>query len=204
MQIHRQLARRFRIQQLTEPGGDHPGEQVAGTAGGHPRIAGEIDEGAVVRARDDRSMPFEHDVHAVRCGELRRMTKPIVLHGLDTQIEQPRHFAWMWRDHHVNAVAADQSLGIVGKRVEGIGVQNQRHAGALDQAVDKRGRPRRLPEARPHRDHVRFELQNPLERGEVDGPGRRFLETFRHVFRSHRRNDGEARARRRDGDQPRA
>ena len=36
MEIHRQLARGFGVEQLREPGAEHSGEHVAGAAGRHP------------------------------------------------------------------------------------------------------------------------------------------------------------------------
>src|SRR5688500_6620925 len=46
VQIGGKLAGSLRIQDLREPGGNHPREQIASAAGGHARVAGEVDERA--------------------------------------------------------------------------------------------------------------------------------------------------------------
>ena len=83
VQVDGQLARRFGVEQLREPGRDHPGQQVAGAAGRHAGVAGQVDERAALRAGDDRAMPLEHDVDAMGGGKLARVLEPIVLHRLD-------------------------------------------------------------------------------------------------------------------------
>ena len=48
-----------------------------------PGVAGQVDERAPVRRRDDRAMALEHDVDAVRGRELARDAEAVVLHGVD-------------------------------------------------------------------------------------------------------------------------
>ena len=45
VQEDRELTGRFGIEQLGEPRRQHAGQDVAGAAGGHPRVAGRVDEG---------------------------------------------------------------------------------------------------------------------------------------------------------------
>ena len=51
VQVHGELARRLGIEQLAEPRGNHAGQEVAGAAGRHPGVAGQVDERAIVRRR---------------------------------------------------------------------------------------------------------------------------------------------------------
>ena len=116
-------------------------------------------------------------------------------------LEQARHFARMRRDDHVDAVAADEAIRLAGKRIQRIGVEDQRHAGALEQPLHERGGAGRLAQTRPDRDDVRLDVEHPVERRVIDRAGRRFVERLGHVLRSHRGNDRHARARRRNRDE---
>ena len=127
----------------------------------------------------DRAVALEDDVDAVRRGELARVREAIVLHRLDGAVEQPRHLARVRRDDHVDAVAARQPIGIAAE-----GVRARRHRApaarrALEQAMDERRRARILAEARADGDDVGVEVEHAIERGEVDGAGRRFVERHR-------------------------
>ena len=142
-----------------------------------------------VRAGDDRAMPFEHDVHAVRGGEFasRARSRSCCTASM-LMLEQPRHLTRMRRDDHVDAVAADEPIRIAGERVQRIGVEHQRHARALEQPVHERRGAGRLAETGTDRDDVGLEIEHPIERRIIDRPGRRFLERLGHVLRRHRGN----------------
>ena len=99
----------------------------------------------------DGAVSLEHDVDAMRGGELARVREAIVLHRFDGAVDQPRHLAGMRRDDHVDAVAAHQPLGLAREGVERVGVEHQRHAAALEQAVHERRSARILAEARAAR-----------------------------------------------------
>ena len=66
--------------------------------------------------------------------------------------EQPRHLARMRRDDHVDTVAPVEAVGIAGERIERVGVENERHAGAFEQCRarmrDVRWRLARAPDRR--------------------------------------------------------
>ena len=113
--------------------------------------------------------------------------------------EQARHLSRMRRDDDVDLVAAHQAIGIAGERVQRVGVEDERHAGALEQRLDERGRARRLTEPRADGNHVGLDLEHAIDRAEVDGARRRFVERLGHVLGRHRRDDRQARARRRNG-----
>ena len=62
VQVDGELARRLGVEQLREPGRDHPGQEIAGPAGRHAGVAGQVDERAAVGSGDDRAVPLENDV----------------------------------------------------------------------------------------------------------------------------------------------
>ena len=70
MEIHRQLARGFRVEQLREPGAEHAGQDVSGPAGGHARAAGRIHEHLLIRRDDERPVALEDEVELVTLGEV--------------------------------------------------------------------------------------------------------------------------------------
>ena len=115
----------------------------------------------------------------MRGGELARVCQAIVLHGLDGAVDQPGHLAGMRRDDHVDAVASGEPFGLAREGVQRIGVEHERHAAALEQSVDERRGAGILAKARTAGHHVGIELENTLERGEVDGPGRGLVERQR-------------------------
>ena len=101
---------------------------------------------------------------AVRRRELARVSSRSRCTASIDDVEQPRHLARMRRDDHVDAVASHQPVGLAGKRVQRVGVEHQRHAGALEQRLHERRRARRLAEPRPDGDHVGLELEHALDR----------------------------------------
>ena len=86
VQVDGELAGRLRIEQLREPGGDHAGQHVAGAAGRHAGVAGEVDEGAVLGAGDDRAVSLEDDVDACAAANSRAMLEAIALDLLDRRV----------------------------------------------------------------------------------------------------------------------
>ena len=122
-----------------------------------------------------------------RCdgGELARVLEPIGLHLLDADVEQPRHFARMRRDDHVDAVTAGQPLRIAGERVQRVRVEDERHAGALDDRLDERRGRRILPQARTDADDVGLQVEHAIDGAEIDRAGRGLLERLGHVLRHH-------------------
>ena len=73
----------------------------------------------------------------------------------------------------VDAVASHQPLGIAGEGVQRVGVEHERHAGALEQRLDERRRAGRLPEPGPDRDDVGLEVEHAVDGAEVDRARRR-------------------------------
>ena len=76
-----------------------------------------------------------------------------------------------------------ETIRIADERVQRVGVEDERNSGALEQPMHEGGGARRLPEARADGDDVRLEIEDAIERGEVDRPGGRFLERLRSCIR---------------------
>ena len=105
-----------------------------------PGIAGRVDEDLLVRRRDQRAVALEHDVHVVRDGEVARDLEAARLHLVGRHADQPRHLARMRRDDDVAPFAARQPIGIVGERVQPVGVDHERHRRAIDEPPDELAR----------------------------------------------------------------
>ena len=58
-----------------------------------PGIAGRVDEDLLVRRRDERAVPLQHDVDVMRDGEVARDLEPARLHFVGRHADQPRHLA---------------------------------------------------------------------------------------------------------------
>src|SRR5512138_1744477 len=70
VEIDGELARGLGVEQLAEPRADHPAQDVAGAARRHTCVAGRVDEDLLVGCRDERAMPFQHDVRMMAAGEI--------------------------------------------------------------------------------------------------------------------------------------
>ena len=89
-----------------------------------PALPVEVHERATLRPRDDRPVPFQDDMHAMAGREVSRVLEAIGLHLLDGHSEQPRHLSRVWRDDHVDAVAAGEPIGVANEGVQRVGVDH--------------------------------------------------------------------------------
>ena len=88
---------------------------------------------------DQRAVPLEHDVDAMR--RRRSRARCSSRFACTSSIDMPISRAispGMRRDDHVDAVAAHQPLRLADERVQRIGIEHQRHAGTLDAAPGRR------------------------------------------------------------------
>src|SRR5262249_31068408 len=108
------------------------------------------------------------------------------------------------RDDDVHTVAPGETLRISSEGVERIRVDDEWNACAFEESVYEGRGTGRLSETRTDGNDVGLEVEDAIERGKIDGAGNRFLQAFGHVLGCHRRDDWEARARRRHGDETRA
>ena len=65
-----------------------------------------------------------------------------------------------------------EPVRIAGKRVQRVGVEHERHAGALEERLDERRGAGDLAQPRADRDDVGFQLEHALDGAEVDGARR--------------------------------
>ena len=154
VEIHRELAGGFGVEQLGEPGGDHSCEHVAGAAGGHARIAGRVDEDLFVRRRDQCAVPLQHDVYPMRRGKVAGDFESARLHFVRRHPEQPAHLTRMRRDDDIPSLAPGQPIRIVRKGVEPVRVNHDRHRGAVHQLPDELARALCAAESRADRNDV--------------------------------------------------
>ncbi len=128
----------------------------------------------------------------VRRGELAGDVQAIALDLLDGLPNQPRHLSRMRRDHHLDAVARHEPVGIAAERVQGVRVEHERHTGALHQSLYERRRRRRGAQSRADGDHVGLDVEHAIERGEIDRAFRGLVERHSHVLGHHRRDHRQA------------
>ena len=83
VQEDREPARGFGVEQLRQPGRDHPGQDVARAAGRHAGISGRIEERLSLRGRDHGTVTLQHDVDVVGRREIGCHLNPVALHILD-------------------------------------------------------------------------------------------------------------------------
>ena len=85
------------------------------------------------------------------------------LHDLVGRIEQPRHLAGMRRDDDVHAVASDQAIRLADERVQAVGIEDERHAGALESAWTNADVPGAWPSPGPTAMTSRVELEHAID-----------------------------------------
>ena len=148
-------------------------------------------------------MALEHDVHAVRDGEVARDARG--------DRPAPRSMLTCRRSRAISPGCGVMMTSTPSRPVsrsgspanafERVGVDHQRHVARSTTAWTNAACRRILPEAGPDRDDVGLEVEDAIDGVEIDRPARRFLERLGHVLRRHRRDDRHARPRRRDRDQ---
>lgn len=92
---------------LTQHRCDDAGEDVATAAFGQSRIARGVDGEAAVRMSNDRAPAFQDQDDLVMRGKVAGDCFAVGLDLLDALVDQPSHFAGMWRENH-NAVGTVQ------------------------------------------------------------------------------------------------
>src|SRR5215469_9011877 len=115
------------------PGYD-AGENVAGSTGGHRRIAGGIDPRLSVRTGNDGTVAFEDEDQLVLGSKAARQVNPVALDLRDTHSRKSRHFARMRGEHEcfsgvLSATLAFCRIKIFGsslERIEAIGIEHNR------------------------------------------------------------------------------
>ena len=135
MQVDAERRGAFDVAKLRDPGGNRARQHVAGAARRHAGIAAGVDERLPRRRGDDRPVALQDDKNVVVGGEVARDVEASGLHVLGREPGQPRHLARMRRDDDGDVVAALQPIDVAGKGVEAVGVDHERHAGALDQRL---------------------------------------------------------------------
>ena len=164
MQVHRKLACGFGIQELRQPGGNHPGEHIAGAAGRHAGIASRIDEDLFVGRGHEGAMALQYDVHVMRDGEIPCDVHAIGLHFIGGHANEPAHFAGMRRDDHIAALATRQAVGIFRERVEAVSVNHNGHRGAIHETANEILRAGLPAETGPDSDDIPGQFQHVVHR----------------------------------------
>ncbi len=88
----------------------------------------------------------------------------------------------MRRDDEVAALASDEERGLVGKRVQRIGIEHERPFALVEQLTDERRHRFAAAESRTGDDDVRVNAEDGIGSGEMNRAVRSFVEAFRHVF----------------------
>ena len=121
---------------LAEHGGDDTGEDISAAAFTQTRIGRCVDGEAAVGVGDDGAPAFEHQRHLVGDRVCARDVFTVLFDFLDTFSDQARHFAGVRRkdDDAARAVEIEFSFG---NGVQGVGVEDHREMGLLDESKDK-------------------------------------------------------------------
>src|SRR5512135_1317028 len=112
-----------------QPGG-HSGENIAGTARCHARVAGRIDPDGSVGMRDERAMSLEHDDDLMVAGKRTGEVDAVTLHRRDGGTDQARHFSGMGRDHETSS-AAIELLSAALEGIEAVSIEHDGGGGFL-------------------------------------------------------------------------
>jgi hypothetical protein len=79
VEVYRQLARGFRVEELRKPCAEHAGQDIPGSARGHARTTGRVDEDFFIGRDDQRPVALQNQVELVALGEVGRNPDPIGL-----------------------------------------------------------------------------------------------------------------------------
>src|SRR6266849_9225598 len=116
---------------------EQSGQDVAGATFCQAGITRSVDEGCSVGGGDDGVRSFEHYVGVPSAGGLLRDLDAIFLHRLCRTRYEARHFSRMGRDGEEFRLALAKGVGISGKSVQAVGIEDKRQLALLNDSANE-------------------------------------------------------------------